>query len=367
MIPFLDLKLVNQKYKDELKEAIERVVDSGWYILGQEVEAFEREFADYCGVKHCIGVGNGLDALTLIIRAYGFGEGDEIIVPSNTFIASILAISANGATPILVEPELESYNIDPDLIEEKITERTKAILAVHLYGQCAKMDEINKIAKKYNLKVIEDAAQAHGAIYKGKRTGNLGDAAGFSFYPGKNLGALGDGGAITTNDDELAEKLLALRNYGSKKKYTNIFKGVNSRLDEIHAAVLRVKLKYLDDDNNIRRKIANYYLSNIDNSDLILPQVVHEDEKSHVWHLFVVRSKNRDRVRGALEKNNIQTIIHYPIAPHNQLAYKEMQNYVLPISEKIHDQIFSLPISPVLEEYHVEYIVTKINNECKGL
>ena len=365
MIPFLDLKLLNEKYKAEVMKAIERVIDSGWYILGQEVEAFEREFADYCGVKHCIGVGNGLDALTLIIRAFGFGEGDEIIVPANTFIASILAISANGATPILVEPELDSYNIDHRLIEEKITGRTKAILAVHLYGQCAKMDEISQIAKKYGLKVIEDAAQAHGAIYKGKRAGNLGDAAGFSFYPGKNLGALGDGGAITTNDDELAEKLRALRNYGSQKKYNHIYKGVNSRLDEIQAAVLRIKLKYLDEDNTKRREIANYYLSNIDNSKFILPKIVHEDENSHVWHLFVIRTKHRDKVINTLEKNYIQTMIHYPIAPHKQLAYKDMQNYVFPISEKIHEQIFSLPISPVLEVNYIEYIITMINNDCE--
>lgn len=367
LIPFLDLKLLNQKYEVELKKAIERVVDSGWYILGQEVEAFEREFADYCGVKHCIGVGSGLDALTLIIRAYGFGEGDEIIVPSNTFIASILSISANGATPILVEPELESYNIDPNLIEEKITERTKAILAVHLYGQCAKMDEINHIAKKYNLKVIEDAAQAHGAIYNGKHAGNLGDAAGFSFYPGKNLGAFGDGGAITTNDNELAEKLRALRNYGSEKKYIHIYKGVNSRLDEIQAAVLRIKLKYLNEDNIRRREIAKYYLSNIENRYLILPQVVHECEESHVWHQFVIRTKHRDKVRNILEKNDIQTMIHYPISPHKQLAYKEMQNEFFPISESIHEQIFSLPISPVLEEYQMEFIVDKLNNDCKEI
>ncbi|MFC4770323.1 DegT/DnrJ/EryC1/StrS family aminotransferase, partial [Effusibacillus consociatus] len=263
MIPFLNLKAMNSQYVTEIQDAINGVLESGWYILGQQVESFESEFAAYCGTEFCIGVANGLDALSLIIRAYGFGPDDEIIVPSNTFIASILAISATGATPVLVEPDINSYNVDPREIESKITTKTKAILAVHLYGQIAEMTLINKIAKKYDLKVIEDAAQAHGALYNGKRAGNLGDASGFSFYPGKNLGALGDAGAITTNDSDLANRLFALRNYGSHKKYENLVKGVNSRLDELQAAVLRVKLKYLDKDNQRRREIANYYLENI--------------------------------------------------------------------------------------------------------
>ncbi|MEH6908131.1 DegT/DnrJ/EryC1/StrS family aminotransferase, partial [Neobacillus drentensis] len=308
MIPFLDLKAINQQYQEEIKVAMERVLNSGWYILGNEVKAFEEEFATYCGVKHCIGVANGLDALTLIIRAYGIGNGDEVIVPSNTYIASILAISANGATPILVEPNLLSYNIDPSLIEEKITPKTKAIMAVHLYGQAANMKEINKIAEKYNIKVIEDAAQAHGSIYDGKRTGNLGDAAGFSFYPGKNLGALGDAGAITTNDDELANKISALRNYGSKVKYENIYQGVNSRLDEIQAAILRVKLKNLDHDNEKRRKIAEYYNTHIKNKNIVLPDIENENRLSHTWHLYVIRTKDRAILKEHFKENNIETL-----------------------------------------------------------
>lgn len=361
MISFLDLKAMNEQYKVPLKEAMERVLDSGWYIMGNEVKAFEENFAHYCGVRHSIGVANGLDALTLIIQAYGFGQGDEIIVPSNTYIASILAISANGATPILVESNIDSYNVDPTLIEEKITTHTKAILAVHLYGQSANMNMINKIAKKYDLKVIEDAAQAHGSIYEGKRTGNLGDAAGFSFYPGKNLGALGDAGAITTNDDELAEKILALRNYGSHKKYENLYKGTNSRLDEIHAAVLNVKLPSLDADNEYRRQIAEYYLEHIKNDNIVLPSIDNQERLSHTWHLFVVRTEYREQLQSYLSENGIQTLIHYPIPPHKQIAYKEWNEQSYPISEKIHTEVLSLPISPVLSMEEVKQVVTTIN------
>ncbi len=263
MIPFLDLKAINARHKDEIKARIDGVLDSGWYLLGEQNKKFENSFAAYCGARYCIGCANGLDALRLIIKAYGFGEGDEIIAPSNTYIASILAITDNGCSPVLVEPDLDTYNINPDLIEAKITDKTKAILVVHLYGQAVKMDKIWALAKKYNLKIIEDSAQAHGAYYNDKRVGSLGDASGFSFYLGKNLGALGDGGAVTTNDEELAQKIRALANYGSHKKYENIYQGLNSRLDEIQAAVLDVKLKYLDSDNAKRKEIAQYYLQNI--------------------------------------------------------------------------------------------------------
>jgi Predicted pyridoxal phosphate-dependent enzyme apparently involved in regulation of cell wall biogenesis len=361
MIPFLDLKKINLQYKKEIEAAMARVLESGWYILGKEVEKFEEEFAAYCGTKYAIGVANGLDALTLILKAYDIGEGDEVIVPANTYIATILAISANGATPVLVEPDINSYNLDPSKIEEKITSKTKAIMVVHLYGQVANMDPINEIAKKYNLKVIEDAAQAHGAVYGDKRAGSLGDAAGFSFYPSKNLGALGDGGAITTNDDELAEKLRALRNYGSHEKYKNLFKGVNSRLDEIQAAILRVKLKYLDKDNEKRRQIAEYYLNHIKNEKVILPIIESGNRLSHVWHLFVVRVENRERFQKYLKENGIQTIIHYPIPPHKQKAYQEWNHCSFSISEQIHKTVISLPISPVLALEHVKKIVKVVN------
>ncbi|GMN99937.1 DegT/DnrJ/EryC1/StrS family aminotransferase [Parageobacillus thermoglucosidasius] len=361
MIPFLDLRAVNAQYQKEIQEAINRTINSGWYILGDEVKNFEMEFAEYCGVKHAIGVANGLDALTLILKACGIGQGDEVIVPSNTFIASILAISASGATPILVEPDIRTYNINPKKIEEKITEKTKAIIVVHLYGQVANMNAIKAIATKYNLKIIEDAAQAHGAVYGDKRAGSLGDAAGFSFYPSKNLGALGDGGAITTNDDELAEKLRALRNYGSHEKYKNLFKGVNSRLDEIQAAILRVKLKYLDKDNEKRRQIAEYYLNHIKNEKVILPIIENGNRLSHVWHLFVVRVENRERFQKYLKENGIQTSIHYPIPPHKQKAYEEWNHCSFSISEKIHKTVISLPISPVLAFEHVKKIVKIIN------
>ncbi len=368
MIPFLNLKKINKQYEKEIKEAVNRVIDSGWYILGEEVKSFEEEFANYCGTKHCIGVGNGLDALKLIIRGYKelgtFKEGDEIIVPANTYIATILAVSEENLKPVLVEPELNTYNINPDLIEEKITEKTKAIMVVHLYGQTCEMEKIWNIAKKYNLKIIEDSAQAHGAKYKDKKAGNLGDAGGFSFYPGKNLGALGDGGAVTTNDKNLAEVIKAVRNYGSHKKYENLYKGINSRLDEIQAAVLRVKLKHLEDETSMRRKIADWYIKNINNNLIKLPLDKSIDVinyKNHVWHLFVIRTENRDKLQKYLQENGIQTLIHYPVPPHKQKAYKELNYLSLPITEKIHREVLSLPISPVQTLEDTKYIVEVIN------
>ncbi len=364
MIKFLDLKKINAQYSDEIKLAINKVVDSGWYILGKEVDKFENNFAEYCEVKHCISVANGLDALTLIIRAYKeldvFKDNDEIIVPANTYIASILSVSENNLKSVFVEPDKNTFNIDTLKIEERITNKTKAIMPVHLYGQTVEMSKILELASKYNLKVIEDSAQAHGAIYKNKKTGNLGDTSGFSFYPGKNLGALGDAGAITTNDTELADVIKSLRNYGSEKKYHNKYKGVNSRLDEMQAAVLNVKLKYLDKDNKRRKEIADMYLSEIKNKKITLP-IVYEN-CGHVWHLFVVKVKNRDDFHEYMNKNKIQTLIHYPIAPHKQNAYQEFNNKIFPITEQIHKEVISLPISPVMTNNEVEQVV-KICNE----
>ena len=359
MIKFLDLHKINERFRSEIDQRIKTILDKGWYLLGDEDKTFEKHFAEYCGAKHCIGCANGLDALNLIIRAYGFGAGDEIIVPANTYIASILAISENNCTPVLVEPDINTYNINPDLIEEKITSKTKAIMVVHLYGQAVQMDKVSAIAKKYDLKVIEDSAQAHGAFYKDKRVGCLGDASGFSFYPGKNLGCLGDGGAVTTNDDELAKKIRAIANYGSHKKYCNLYKGVNSRLDEIQAAVLDVKLQYLDDDNAKRREIARYYRENIKNPKIALPQAY--DDKAHVWHIFVVRTANRDALQKHLEDNDIQTLIHYPTPPHKQEAYREWNNLSYPITEKIHQEVLSLPISPVMTAEEMKKVAEVIN------
>jgi len=358
-VTFLDLKKINLRYEKEFNAVFNKVLNSGWYILGEEVKNFEKNFADYCGTKHCIGVANGLDALILILKAYNFEAGSEIIVPANTYIASILAISANNLTPVLIEPDINTYNIDANKIEEKITEKTKAVMVVHLYGQVVEMDKINAIEQKYNLKVIEDSAQAHGAIYNGKRTGNIGDASGFSFYPGKNIGALGDGGAVTTNNDELAEKIRVLRNYGSEVKYKNIYKGFNSRLDELQAVVLSIKLASLDKDNQRRRKISKYYRENIKNEKIILPEV--NREESHVWHLFVIRTDNREKLQKYLSDNSIQSMIHYPIAPHKQEAYKEWNNLSLPITEKIHREVLSLPISPVMNDEEVKKVVGVIN------
>lgn len=359
MIKFLDLEKINNRFRDEIDLRIKKILDKGWYLQGEENETFSKNFADFCGAKFCLGVANGLDALNLIIKAYGFKNGDEIIVPANTYIASVLAISQNNCTPVLVEPDINSYNINPDLIEEKITDKTKAIMVVHLYGQACQMNKIQEIAKKYNLKVIEDSAQAHGAIFNGKKTGNLADASGFSFYPGKNLGCFGDGGAITTNDEELFKKVKAIANYGSDYKYHHIYKGTNSRLDEIQAAVLDVKLKHLDNDNQKRREISKYYRKNIKNPKIILPKV--SDENSHVWHVFAVRTQNRDDFQKYLTENEIQTIIHYPTPPHKQGAYKEWNNLSYPITEEIHKTIISLPISPVMTEEEVKRVVEVVN------
>ena len=365
MIKFLDLYQINQNHKKDLVAAFERVLDSGWYIMGKELKEFEENFAEYCGAKHCIGVANGLDALILIIKAYKemgiFKDEDEILVPSNTYIASILAISANNLTPVLVEPDLFTYNIDPNEIEKSITDKTVAILPVHLYGQLCDMKSILDIAKKYNLKVIEDCAQSHGACdQSGVKAGCFGDAAGFSFYPGKNLGALGDAGAIITSDDQLSETLRALLNYGSHIKYENKYKGVNSRLDELQAALLTVKLAKLDEETEAKRKIAERYLAEIKNPQIILPTVI--STNAHVWHLFVVRTNHRENLQNYLIKNDIQTVIHYPIPPHKQSAYKEWNSLSFPVSEVIHNEVLSLPLSPVLSSQDVTTIIEIINN-----
>ena len=360
MIKFLDLKKINERFRYEMDTATKRMLDSGWYLLGKEIERFEADFAAYCGVKHCIGCANGLDALKLIIKAYGFGPGDEIIVPANTYIASILAISDNGCTPVLVEPKWETRLIDEDLIEAAITPRTKAIMVVHLYGRAMNMTKVWAIAKKHELKVIEDSAQAHGAMFDGRRTGNLGDASGFSFYPGKNLGCLGDGGAVTTNDDELAAKVRALRNYGSDVKYHFPYQGTNSRLDEIQAAWLGVKLPHLDDDNQRRREIAARYCAEIKNPLIELPQG--PNDESMVWHVFAVTCPRRDELQKYLTDHGIQTVIHYPIPPHKQPCYAEWNDRSYPITERIHREILSLPISPVLTDEELDATIEVVDN-----
>lgn len=359
MIKFLDLQKINTRFEYEIELEMKRILESGWYLLGKQNEAFEKSFAEFCGVKFSVGCANGLDALRLAIRAFDFPGDSEIIVPANTYIASILAISDCGLKPILVEPDLETYNIDINLIESKITSKTKAIVVVHLYGQAVEMEKIWELAKKYNLKIIEDSAQAHGAIYQGKKVGNLGDIGCFSFYPGKNLGALGDGGCITTNDEEVAIKIRALGNYGSLVKYENIYKGLNSRLDEIQAAILDLKLQFLDADNQQRREIAKIYRENIKNEKIVLPKPYKEE--SHVWHLFVIRTKDRDKLQEYLKIKGIQTLIHYPIPPHKQNAYKEWNNLSFPITEKIHKEVLSLPISPVMNKEEAFYIAQILN------
>ena len=369
MIPFLDLKAINAQYREELIEACTKVIDSGWYIQGSECKAFEKEFSFYCGTKYAIGVANGLDALTLILRAYIelgiMNRGDEVIVPSNTYIASILAISENGLIPVLCEPNIDTYLLDPKKIEEKITSKTKGIMPVHLYGQTCQMDEINAIAQKYGLKVIEDSAQSHGSYFKDKKSGNLGDASGFSFYPGKNLGALGDGGAVTTNDEELAKTIRALGNYGSHKKYENLYKGTNSRLDEMQAAMLRVKLRHLDKETAHRRSISEYYIENIKNKNVVLPiqnsKFKIQNYQNHVWHVFVIRTKDRDGLQEYLLENGVQTLIHYPIPPHHQKAYDEWRKDSFPISETIHNEILSLPISGIQSLEDTKKIVAALN------
>jgi dTDP-4-amino-4,6-dideoxygalactose transaminase len=349
-IPFLSLKDVTALHSAEINEAVSRVVNNGWYLQGKENEAFEAEYAEYIGAKYTIGVANGLDALIWILRAYiemGLMQpGDEIIVPANTYIASILAITENGLKPVLVEPNIDTYQIDDSLIEAAITPRTKGVLIVHLYGQCAYTENIGNLCKKYSLKLIEDNAQAHGCLYNGQKTGSLGDAAGHSFYPGKNLGALGDAGAVTTNDKEFADTVRILANYGSSKKYVFKYTGRNSRLDEIQAAVLRVKLKYLDEDNQARKAIAKYYIDNITNPLIILPKVW--DWNANVFHIFPIRCAKRDQLQQFLTEKCIQTLIHYPIPPHQQECYREWNSFYFPITEQIHREELSLPISPVM-------------------
>jgi len=360
MIQFLDLKAINLKHRQELIEAFTRVLDSGWYILGEEVKQFESSFAEFCGAKYCVGVSNGLDALHLILRAYDIGDGDEVIVPANTFIATWLAVTYSGATPIPVEPNAETYNIDPLRIEAAITPRTKAIMAVHLYGQPAEMDSIMEIAEKYGLKVIEDAAQAHGALYKGRKAGNLGHAAGFSFYPGKNLGAIGDAGAVVTNDAILAEKLRVLVNYGSKIKYKNEVQGFNNRLDEVQAALLAVKLPALNDEIKRRQEIAEKYSLGLKGLPIQLPAI--SSQLNSAWHLYVIRAKNRDLLQAFLNENGVASLIHYPIPPHLQLAYKDLNYGVgdFPLSESIHDEVLSLPIGSHLNDEQVECVISLV-------
>jgi len=360
-IPFLDLKPIYQQLQFELDDAYQRVMESGWYILGEEVEQFEQKFAKYCGAKYCVGVGNGLEALHLTLKAYGIGSGDEVIVPANTYIATWLAVSYTGATPVPVEPDIQTYNIDPNHIEEAITKKTRAILPVHLYGQPADMGPILKIAAEYSLKVIEDSAQAHGASYYGKKTGNLGDAAGFSFYPGKNLGAYGDAGAVVTNNDGLADKVRTLRNYGSREKYFNEIKGYNSRLDPLQAAFLNVKLPYLDSWNKKRTEQAKLYRRLLTECiDISLPHV--QDGFTPVWHQFVIRHPKRNQLKNFLEVQGIETLIHYPIPPHLSEAYKGSLDFLksLTIAEKIATEVLSLPIGPHLSLTDIEYVVSKI-------
>lgn len=363
MINFLDLQKLNSQYEKELKEAANRVIDSGWYLLGKELENFEQSYADFCQVKYCFGVANGLDALRLIFKAYiqmGVMEkGDEVIVPANTYIASVLAISDNGLKPVFLEPKEHTYNLDSDNIEASINTKTKAVLTVHLYGQISTDQNMINLCKKHNLKLIEDAAQSHGAVWNDKVSGGIGDAAGHSFYPGKNLGALGDAGAVTTNDSELAKVISALRNYGSFVRYKNQYRGLNSRLDEIQAAFLSVKLKYIQKDIENRRKIANYYLDNITNSQITLPTFLNKN--AHVWHLFVIRLKNREKLQKYLSKKGINTLIHYPIPPHKQKAYSKLFKLSLPITELIHKQVLSLPISPALTKKEVFKVIETVN------
>lgn len=365
MISFLDLKKINEPYKKAFQEKMNAVSDNGWYVLGKEVKVFEASFALYCGAKYCIGVGNGLDALTLIFKGYiqlgKLQKGDEVIVPANTYIASILAILQADLVPVLVEPKLETYNLNPDLIQSKITPKTKAILVVHLYGQLAEMDAINEVANQNNLLVVEDAAQSHGAflVKSQKLKVKSSNTQGYSFYPGKNLGALGDGGAITTNDSELAKILFSLRNYGSETKYYNDFIGVNSRLDELQAAFLNVKLPNLDAENEQRRTIAKRYLTEIKNEKIILP--FWDFSENHVFHLFIIRTQNRDDLQAYLLENGIQTMIHYPVPPHKQKAFPQWNNLSFPITEKIHNEVLSLPISPVLTDVEVSFIIEIIN------
>lgn len=363
MIDFLNLKRINAQYEMELKDACSRVIDSGWYIMGTELKEFENEFASWCGVKHTIGVANGLDALILVLRAWKemgkLNDGDEVIVPANTYIASVLAITENNLVPVLTEPDPLTFNLSASGILKVITGKTKAILPVHLYGQISPMAEIMEIASEFNLLVLEDCAQAHGSSINGRKAGCWGHAAGFSFYPGKNLGALGDAGAITTNDDQLADVLRDIRNYGSHEKYKNKYQGLNSRLDEIQAAMLRVKLLHLDRENGLRRKIAHHYLENIKNNNIQLPVVL--TEEGHVWHLFVIKTDHRNKLQQHLKNCNIHTLIHYPLPPHKQKAYASYNSISLPISESIHNQVISLPMDPNMTEEDILQVIKAVN------
>lgn len=365
MVKFLDLQKINALYGDEIKASVQDVVDSGWYILGDKVKTFEAEFARYCGVKHCIGVANGLDALILILNAYvelgKLASGDEIMVPANTYIATVIAITKVGCVPVFVEPDEHSYLLDANGLEAYLTPKTKAMMPVHLYGQLADMPRLMAFAEKHNLLVIEDSAQSHGAMQEGKKSGDWGHASGFSFYPGKNLGALGDGGAVTTNDDALAEMVRTLGNYGSEKKYHNQVEGMNSRLDEMQAAALTVKLKYLDKDTTYRRKIATYYSQHINNEKIVLPQW-DEGIDNHVFHLYVIRCANRKDLQDYLAKHQIQTIVHYPIPPHKQQAYRQYNDLQLPLTEQLSAEVLSIPVSPVMAWEEVEEVVRVLNS-----
>lgn len=366
-VPFLDAKEINARYADELKAAAARVIDSGWYILGDEVRSFEREFAAYCGVPHVVGVGNGLDALSLILRGYKelglLHEGDEVIVPGNTFIATFLAITENRLVPVPVEPDPGTFNLDPGCVEAAIGPRTRAIMAVHLYGQLADMPALSALARHHDLLIIEDAAQAHGAVSGGCKAGSLGDAAAFSFFPAKNLGALGDGGAVVTSNAALAQRVAALRNYGSEVKYQHLYRGVNSRLDEIQAAMLRVKLNYLDADIVWRRRVAQRYRDGIRHPHIRLPELVHEER--HAWHLFVIRCVHRDALQRHLQAHGIQSQVHYPVPPHRQPAYAHLQNVALPITELLHEEVLSLPLGPTLRNEDVDHVIAACQSfEC---
>lgn len=360
IIPFLSLQNTNKPYHDDLKRIFTETLEKGWFILGQELVTFENRFASYCETNFCLGVANGLDALTIILKACKYPPQSEIIVPANTYIATILAVINAGLKPVLVEPSQETYLIDPNQIELAITTNTRAIMLTHLYGKCCEMTAIRAIAEKYQLHIFEDAAQAHGATYLGVKAGNLGDAAGFSFYPSKNLGALGDGGAITCNSESLAQAYRQLRNYGSSQKYVFDEVGLNSRLDEIQAAFLSLKLEHLDGENLYRQKIARHYLEQIQNPSIVLPPSNSIDEDA--WHLFVIRSSNRDKFRSYLAENGIGTDIHYPIPPHKQKALSEFNHLSFPITEKIHQEVLSIPLNPTLQELEIEYIIEKINN-----
>jgi dTDP-4-amino-4,6-dideoxygalactose transaminase len=366
-VPFADLGSVNAPYRDELIQAFTKNLDSGWYILGEQLKQFESEFAAYVGVRDCVGVANGLDALSLVIRGWKemglLHEGDNVLVPANTYIASILAITENNLVPVLVEPDPVTFNIDPELLEKALNSKVRMVLAVHLYGQTANMSKIKRFSRDNGLIVLEDAAQAHGAGHEGAKAGALGDASGFSFYPGKNLGALGDAGAITTNDEELTRILRALRNYGSEEKYHNQFRGVNSRLDEVQAAFLRVKLPYLNSENEKRRAISSHYSKHIQNQLISLPRVPSE-KLEHVWHAFVIRCSNRALLQAHLEGLGIQTLVHYPIPPHKQPAYSQLTwaNVSLPITEQIHREVLSLPISPTMSHIEVDSVVKAVNS-----